>query len=66
MELKLIFLQPQFSFKMHSKQDSDIIEAEISKIPNKDVIIPRKREREREGGRERRRERVYQSYVPIF
>ena len=48
MELKLIFLQPQFSFKMHSKQDSDIIEAEISKIPNKDVIIPREREIERD------------------
>ena len=47
MGLKWLFRVPVFDFyshKMHSKQDSDIILAEICKLLNKGVIAPTVRE----------------------
>ena len=46
MELKWFFLQPQFVIftLISSKQDFDIIQAEICKLLYKGVIIPTERE----------------------
>ena len=47
MGLKWFFRVPVFDFyshKMHSKQDSDIILAEICKLLNKGIIAPTVRE----------------------
>ena len=46
MELKWFFLQPQFVIftLINSKQDFDIIQAEICKLLYKGVIIPTERE----------------------